>query len=106
MSFTVNLIITALSVMLFATFLHINRIKCLLAVVLGCLLNDLVYSLAISFGIALGFLGTVITVVCITLVAWLIKLPRIRSLIANILGVLLSGWLCSLIMPILHQIFG
>ena len=102
----ISLAITALSIMLLASLLHINRIKCLIAAVLGSLLAGLLSSVLAGIGISFGLLGTIVSVVCITFVAWLIRLPRLRSLVAVILGVLLGGWINSLIVPFLSQFLG
>lgn len=103
----ISLIITALSVMLFASLFRVSGIKCLIAAVLGSLLSGLVTSLLSGIGLGIfGVLGVVLTIVCITLIAWLFGQHRIRTLLAVVLGVLISNWINSLIMPILNQIFG
>ena len=103
----ISLIITALSVMLFASLFRVSGIKCLIAAVLGTLLSGLVTSLLSGIGLGIfGVLGVVLTIVCITLIAWLFGQHRIRTLLAVVLGVLISNWINSLIMPILNQIFG
>ena len=102
----ISLAITALSIMLLASLLHINRIKCLIAAVLGSLLSGFLYSIVASIGITFGFLSTALTILCITFIAWLFSQHRVRSLIAVVLGVLLAGWINSLIMPILSGILG
>ncbi|MBE6699043.1 MAG: hypothetical protein E7584_02235 [Ruminococcaceae bacterium] len=103
----ISLVITALSVMLFASLFRVHRIKCLIAAVLGTLLSGLVTSLLSGIGLGIfGVLGVVLTIACITLIAWLFGQHRIRTLLAVVLGVLISNWINSLIMPILNQIFG
>jgi hypothetical protein len=102
----ISLAITALSIMLLASLLHINRIKCLIAAVLGSLLSGFLSSILAGIGLSFGFLGTALTIICITLIAWLFSQHRVRSLIAIVLGVLLGGWINSLIMPLLSQILG
>jgi hypothetical protein len=102
----ISLAITALSVMLFASLFHVHRIKCLIAAVLGSLLSGFLSSILAGIGISFGFLGTALTILCITFIAWLFSQHRVRSLLAVVLGVLLGGWINSLIMPFLSQILG
>ena len=103
----ISLVITALSVMLFASLFRVSGIKCLIAAVLGSLLSGLVTSLLSGIGLGIfGVLGVVLTIVCITFIAWLFGQHRVRTLLAVVLGVLISNWINSLIMPILNQIFG
>lgn len=103
----ISLVITALSVMLFASLFRVHRIKCLIAAVLGTLLSGLVTSLLSGIGLGIfGVLGVVLTIACITLIAWLFGQHRVRTLLAVVLGVLIGGWLNSLIIPVLQGIFG
>ena len=102
----ISLAITALSVMLFAALFHVHRIKCLIAAVLGSLLSGFLSSILAGIGISFGFLGTALTILCIAFIAWLFGQHRVRSLLAVVLGVLLGGWLNSLIIPVLNNIFG
>ena len=103
----ISLAITALSVMLFASLFRVSGIKCLIAAVLGSLLSGFVTSLLSGIGLGIfGVLGVVLTIACITLIAWLFGQHRVRTLLAVVLGVLISNWINSLIMPILNQIFG
>lgn len=103
----ISLVITALSVMLLASLFHVNRIKCLIAAVLGTLLSGLVTSLLSGIGLGIyGVLGVVLTVACITLIAWLFGQHRLRTLLAVVLGVLLANLVNGLLSPIVNQIFG
>ena len=102
----ISLVITALSIVLLASLLHVNRIKCLLAAVLGSFLSNLLISVLAGIGIANGYLSLAITILCITLIAWLFGQHRVRSLLAVVLGVLLADFLNSLIMPLLNKIIG
>ena len=103
----ISLVITALSVMLLASLFHVNRIKCLIAAVLGTLLSGLVTSLLSGIGLGIyGVLGVVLTIACITLIAWLFGQHRLRTLLAVVLGVLLANFVNGLLSPIVNQIFG
>ena len=103
----ISLVITALSVMLFASLFRVHRIKCLIAAVLGTLLSGLVTSLLSGIGLSIfGVLGVVLTIACITLIAWLFGQHRIRTLLAVVVGVLVANLINGFITPLLTGIFG
>ena len=103
----ISLAVTVLSVMLFASLFRVNRIKCLIAAVLGTLLSGFVTSLLAGIGLGVfGVLGVVLTIACITLIAWLFGQHRIRTLLAVVIGVLVANIVNGFLFSVLGQILG
>ena len=101
-----NVAIHALAIWLISVILRLDTIKSLISAVLGVLLANGIMSILPNLGSLTGLLGVVAPILCVTLIAWLLGRDRFKALLAATLGILLGGFLNSLITPILQKIIG
>ncbi len=101
-----NVAIYALAIWVISAILRLNRVKSLIAAVLGVLLANFVTPLIPDFLSLGGYLNLVVMILCVTLIACLLGRGRFKSLLSAILGVVLGNFLNSLVMPLLQNLIG
>jgi len=102
----VNVALHALAVWLISVILRLDPVKSLISAVLGVLLANGAMAILPNLGVITNLLGIVAPILCVTLIAWLLGRERFKALLAATLGILLGNLLNSLVMPLLHNIFG
>ena len=102
----VNVALHALAIWLISIILRLDPVKSLISAVLGVLLANGIMGILPNLGSLTGLLGVVAPILCVTLIAWLLGRDRFKALLAAVLGVLLGGFLNSLIMPLLKGLIG
>lgn len=101
-----NVAIHALAIWLISIILRLDTVRSLISAVLGVLLANGIMAILPNLGSLTGLLGVVAPILCVTLIAWLLGRDRFKALLAAVLGILLGGFLNSLIMPLLKGLIG